>query len=216
MWPLSSQTCVDLAVLDADLVGDVAWTALSTEDGDETIDGQDVRVNQVRIGADLALAARLGRAALAPFAKVYVRRDGGAGQTGAGVEVSGGLWAALGIVRLDAQARILALHSAEGYGERGAALTLTVGARGSKGLSLSVSPRWGDPALGAGALWEGPLGHGVRPQGPLSDRLTLDAQARYTVCLPGGIQLNLFGGHGDKAAGSRFGVRLGVAGKRPG
>ena len=59
-------------------------------------------------------------------------------------------------VRLDVQARTLAVHSAVGYRERGASLTLTVGEQEREGpsLSLSLSPRWGDAASGTGALWQ--------------------------------------------------------------
>ena len=44
-------------------------------------------------------------------------------------------------MRIDAQGRLLALHSASGYRERGAALTLSVGGQEREGLSLSVSRR---------------------------------------------------------------------------
>ncbi|MDE2661717.1 MAG: tandem-95 repeat protein, partial [Gemmatimonadota bacterium] len=110
--------------LDFALLGDAAWARLRTGDGDESIDRQDIAVNQVRIGFDLSLPARIGGLELTPSGTVHARRDGGAGQTGDGVEVAGGLRAVLGIVRLDAQARMLAHHTAEGYGESGAAVTL--------------------------------------------------------------------------------------------
>ena len=69
---------------------------------------------------------RMGGLTLEPFGEASARRDGGAGQTGNGLEVSGGLRAAGGPVRLDAQGRLLVLHSATGYQERGVGVTLSI------------------------------------------------------------------------------------------
>ena len=194
--------------LDLAIMGDAGWARLRTGDGEETIDRWDIDVNQVRIGVELSAPARLGGAQLTPFGTVHARRDGGAGQTGDGIEVAGGIRAVLGIVSLDAQARTLARHSAEGYGERGAAVTLALGQQGSEeGFSFSVSPRWGAPAYATGALREGPLG-GLRNGGPDSDRWTLDARAGYGVGLPGGLSLALQGIYGGGA--QRPGLTLSV------
>ncbi len=198
------------AGLNVTLVGDAAWASLRTGEGVETIDGQNVAVDQIRIGADLSLPARLGSAELTPSGTVYLRRDGGAGQTGGGIEVGGGLRAVLGIVRLDAQARMLVHHSAEGYRERGAAVTLVLGRRdGGEGFSLSVSPRWGDSARASGALLRGPLGGGMHRGGPGADRWTLDARASYTVRLSGGLSLDMRGGYSGVSGGPGFDLSIG-------
>ena len=197
--------------LDVAFKGDAAWARLRTGDGDETVDRQDIAVNQVRIGTDLSLTGRLGGAELTPFGTVYARRDGGAGQTGDGVEIAGGLRAVLGFVRLDAQARMLAHHTAEGYGERGAALTLALGKHGNEeGFSLSVSPRWGGPARATGQLLHGPLGGRLRPGGPDPGRWTLDARASYGVLLPGGLKLDAQGGYGGASGGLGLSLRVGM------
>ena len=199
--------------LDFAFLGDAGWARLRTGDGDETIDGQDIAVNQVRIGFDLSLPARIGGLELTPSATVHARRDGGAGQTGDGVEVAGGLRAVLGFVRLDAQARALAHHTAEGYGESGAAVTLALGKHGSEeGFSLSLSPRWGGPARASGALLNGPLGGGLRGGGPDPQGWTLDARVRYGVNLPGGLWLDLHGGYGSAAATPSLGLKIGIRG----
>ncbi len=195
------------AGLTVTLVGDAAWASLRTGEGVETIDGQNVAVDQIRAGADLSLPVRLGSAELTPSGTVHLRRDGGAGQTGVGIEVGGGLRAILGIVRLDAQARMLAHHSAEGYRERGAAVTLVLGRR--DGFSLSVSPRWGDSARASGALLRGPLGGGMHHGGPGADRWTLDARASYTVRLSGGLSLDMQGSYSGVSGGPGFGLSIG-------
>ena len=47
-----------------------------------------------------------------------------------------------------ANSRLLVLHSATGYRERAAGVTLSVGNQSQEGLSLSQ--RWGDAAAGSG------------------------------------------------------------------
>ena len=134
------------------LRADAAWAELRTGEGRESVDGLTAAVNQQRVGAEVSRPLRLGALALRPFGEAHLRRDAGAGQNGTGVEVAFGLGLTRGLVRLDVQARTLAVHSAAGYGERGAGLTLTVGGQQREGLSLSVSPSWGDAASGTGAL----------------------------------------------------------------
>ncbi|MDE2678447.1 MAG: autotransporter outer membrane beta-barrel domain-containing protein [Gemmatimonadota bacterium] len=197
--------------LDFAFLGDAAWARLRTGAGMETIDGQDIAVSQVRIGLDLSLSARFGGLELTPSGTVHARRDAGAGQTGDGIEVAGGLRAALGIVRFDAQARMLARHTAEGYGERGLAVTLALGKQqGEEGFSLSVSPRWGGPARASGALLNGPLEGGLLTGGPEAEGRTLDARASYGVRLPGGLRLDLHGDYGSATASPSLGLRAGI------
>ena len=130
------------------------WAELGTGDGRESVDGLTAAVHQLRVDAEVSRPVRRGVLALQPFGEAHLRRDGGGGQNGTGVEVAFGLGLTGGIVRLDVQGRALAVHSAAGYGERDAGLTLTVGDRRREGLSLSVSPRWGDAASGNGAPWQ--------------------------------------------------------------
>ena len=191
------------------IMGDAAWARLRTGDGEETIDRQHIDVNQMRIGVDLSLPARFGRLELTPSGRVHARRDGGAGQTGDGIEVAGGLRAVLGIVRLDAQARMLAHHTAEGYGERGAAATLALGRRGGEeGFSLSISPSWGHPARATGTLLHGQLSEDLRAGQPNSYRWTLDARVNYGVNLPGGLRLDIQGNYGGRPRGPGFALRI--------
>ena len=184
------------------LRADAAWARLATGDGDETVDGRRAAVDQQRLGIELSPSARLGALAVEPFAEASARRDGGAGQTGSGLEVSGGLRAAAGPVRIDARGRILVLHSARGYEERGLGVTLTVGSPAAEeGLSLSVSPRWGGSATATGALWNDRHG-ALRPDAPAAaGPWALDARARYALRLPGGRLLAWSGGLARSADG---------------
>jgi len=182
---------------------DAAWAELRTGEGRESVDGLAAAVNQQRVGAEVSRPLRLGALALQPFGEAHLRRDGGAGQTGTGMEVAFGLGLTGGIVRLAVQARTLAVHSAAGYGERGAGLTLTVGGRRREGLSLSLSPSWGDGASGTGALWrEEVYRHHLSEK--LGNPFAVNARGDYGMRLPNGGLLRWFGSYRHSPYGRGF------------
>ena len=185
------------------LRADAGWADLSTGEGTETIDDLRARVHQARVGLDVRSEMRVGGAALAPFGAVHLRTDGGDGHTGRGVELSGGLRAQLGAVGLDAQGRWLAFHSATGYSESGAGLTLTVGGRDEEGFSLSASPRWGGPTGGGQALWQD-RAPGMTP-GPDTTPTgwTMDVRGAYRA-RPGGRLLEISTLYDRAPAGQRL------------
>ncbi len=177
------------------------------------MDGRRAAVHQQRLGIELTPSGRLGGLAIEPFAEASARRDGGAGQAGSGLEVSGGLRAESRSVRIDAQGRILVLHSAQGYEERGLGVTLTVGSPAAEeGLSLSVSPRWGGSANATGALWNDRHG-ALRPDAPAAATdapWALDARGRWAVRLPDGRLLAWSGGLTRSALGYAFTIGGGI------
>ena len=193
---------------------DAAWAQLRTGAGEETIDGQAAAVNQVRAGVELSRPVRRDSGvSLSPFGEVHLRRDGGAGHTGTGLEVAGGTRLAAGRVRVDAQGRLLVLHSASDYRERGVGVTVGVGNRDREGLSLSLSPRWGDAATGGGMLWQEQVYRSYVAEAK-GDAWALDARGEYGVRLPSGGVLTWFGSLSQSAWGKRFtvGGRVGAGG----
>ena len=190
---------------------DGAWAALRTAAGEESVDDQAAAVNQLRVGAEVSRPVRLNAVSLAPFGAAHVRRDGGAGPQGRGLEVVAGLRAAAGEVRVDAQGRMLAVHSAAGYRERGVGVTLSVGNQDREGLSLSVSPRWGDSATGSGTLWRDRIYSRYLP-GAKPDGLALEARSEYGIRRASGRLLTWFGSLSHSPFGRRFlvGGRVGM------
>ncbi len=185
------------------LRADAGWASLSTGEGTETIDDLRGRVHQARLGLDLRSEMRVGEAGLAPSGAVHVRHDGGDGPTGRGLELSGGLRTQIGHVGLDVQGRWLAFHSATRYGESGAGLTLTVGAREEDGFSLSASPRWGGQTRGGFVLWQD-RAPGMTP-GPdaLPAGWTMDVRGAYRARL-GGRLLEVATAYDRVAGGQRL------------
>ena len=195
------------------LRGDLAWARLSTDAGGQTVDGVRARVHQMRVGVDLSRPYRMRNGlVLTPFGELHARRDGGAGQTGAGLEVAAGFSARRGLVQVEAQGRLLALHSADSYRERGASVTLSVGEGVRRpGLSLSLSPRWGAAASGTDALWQEQLHH-RSAVGAADYERALDARIDYGVKMPGSRLLTPFGAYGQSQFDRRlrFGAQLGT------
>ena len=148
---------------------------------------------------------------LTPWAELGARHDGGDGQTGAGLELGGGLRYRVPQVGLTAEGygRWLAVH--EGALQEwsvGAMVTIDPG-MDRRGLSASVTPSWGETASGVQRLWQqgaaGPAWYGT-------SRAQVDAQLGYGVPVFGGRSvLTPFGAMnlaGDEARRYRLGGSL--------
>ena len=194
------------------LRGDASWARLTTAAGDELIDALEVDVRQLRVGIDVSRPVRTaGGTLVEPFGEVHARHDGGSGQTGAGLEVAGGLRVARGVFRVEGMGRLLALHAADGYREHGAAVTLSVGDGARQpGLTLSLSPRWGAPATASDALWQDQLFHqrAAGAPGVRRDERAFDTRVDYGLQLPAGGLLTPFGIYGQSQYGRRLQVGL--------
>ena len=200
--------------LEVHLRGEASWARLRTGAGEETIDGLEAGVRRVRSGVEVTLPRRVpGGMTLAPFGAVSTRHDGGDGQTGVGLEVAGGMRLNAGRVRIEAQGRMLALHTATDYEERGMSVTATVGGRQYEpGLAASLRPRWGAPGHGAESLWQDHLQS--YPEGTRRDDFGVDGRVGYGLRLPGERLLMPFGGYGRTRRAQRLqvGANLGLEG----
>ena len=113
-----------------------------------------------RAGERLTLWGMLGYGTgdltLTPTLEVGLRHDGGDAETGAGIEVGGGVRYANPALGLTAQAkaRTLIAHEDSDYREWGASGSVRIdpGASG-RGLSLTLAPAWGAASGGADRLW---------------------------------------------------------------
>ena len=201
--------------LEVDLRAEASWARLRTGDGEDTVDGLEAGVRRVRTGVEVTLPlGGPGGLLLAPFGAVSTRHDGGAGQTGVGLELAGGVRMTGGRVRLEAQGRTLALHTATQYQERGVSVTASVGGgQYEPGLTASVRPRWGAPGMGAESLWQDQFQPYALTEG--RDDGGVDARVGYGMRLPGGRLVTPFGGYGQMGgSGQRVqvGANLGMLG----
>ena len=124
-----------------------------------------------------------GRLSLRPSVEVGLRHDGGDAETGAGMDMGGGLVvsdASTGLT-VDVRVRMLVMHQAAGFRERGMALSLSYNPTPSTplGLTARVAPSWGGQAdSGAQALWSQETMAGM-PQGGVASGSRLDAELGY-------------------------------------
>ncbi len=193
------------------LRGDLSWARLSTESGGETLGDLSASVRRARAGFEASRAwSGVSGMRLEPFGRLSVRRDGGAGSTGVGLEVEFGARVSAHRVRVEAHGRMLALHSAAHYEERGGAVTVSVGEGAERpGLTLSLSPRWGE-ARGSDLLWQERLSRPFATSARVEDG-SLDARVSYGWRLRRRLLVTPFAGYGSALGRRRaqLGARLG-------
>ena len=141
---------------------DALWVGTSIDGVDGPagrLQATDTAVTRVRTGLEGSRAFTLaGRLSLTPSVEVGLRHDGGDAETGAGMDVGAGLIvsdASSGLA-VDLRVRMLVMHQAEGFRERGMAVSLSYNPTPSTplGFVARVAPSWGGQATsGAEALW---------------------------------------------------------------
>ena len=141
-------------------------------------------VTRVRTGLEASRGYAFGSGlSLKPSVEVGLRHDGGDAETGSGVDIGGGLVvsdAATGL-SADVRVRMLLVHEAEGFRERGVSISLSYNPTPSTplGFSARVAPSWGGQATGgAAALWGRETMAGMA-HGSLASGNRVDADVGY-------------------------------------
>ena len=157
-------------------------------EGGGRIAEQTVSANRLRLALKGSHAYEAGMdGQVTPELEVALRQDGGDGQTGAGVEVGGGLRYEGGGFTLEAMARSLVSDGDDEveYKEWGAHLLLQRSAGTSgRGLSLRVMPTYGTQANSL-TLWERSVAE-IADRGAVNAQGQLRAEVGYGLAAPGG------------------------------
>ena len=149
-------------------------------------------VTRFRTGLEASRGYSFGRRlSLQPSLEVGLRRDGGDAETGAGVDLGGGLIVSdtLSGLSADVRVRTLLAHQDAGFRERGFSVSLSFDPtpRTPLGFLAKVTPSWGGQARsGARALWGRETMAGMA-QGGMASGNRLEAELGYG--LPVGSRL---------------------------
>ena len=159
---------------------DALWVGTSTEGVDGPggrMAATEAAVSRLRTALEGSRDFRFGSGlSVKPSVEVGVRRDGGDAETGAGLDMGGGVVVTAPSVGLsaDVKVRMLLAHEAEEFRERGVSVSLSYNPTPATpfGLRARLAPSWGGQATsGAEALW---------------GRETLSGMARGGLSAPGG------------------------------
>ena len=207
----AAENLIPGGVTTLDLKADAFATRLEVEDNGELVESLGVHANRLR----LALVGEYSRVAdsgaeLVPSLELAARRDGGDGETGAGVEIGAKLRYASPGGRLSADVRAHALAAFDGDKREwgvGGALQLAPGP-GGRGWSLVLSPSYGPTAMGVRGMWQQHAARGAEGLGASGARF--DGEAGYGFRTPGGplTVLTGFSWHGTGAARQTVGALL--------
>ena len=136
-----------------DMKGDVMLVSVAVDENtDGDIAAQNIDTQRLRLLLSGEFQRDLPYGALTPLLEVGVRYDGGAGATGAGVEVGSGVRYA-NVDRnftISGKVRTLLAHE---YDEWGADFSMRIVPQSGRGLRLSVRPLWGNTQSAAERLW---------------------------------------------------------------
>ena len=204
---------MDLAGLGLSVVGHAGALSLTAPSpGGQGLGDLNAGVRQIRLGLEgSARGFGLGPSRLSPFAQVAGRYDGGAGESGSGLEVAGGLRLAAGRLGIEARGRMLAAHTASSYRERGLSLMVYVRpVTGRGGLSVSLAPRWGHDTRTVDMTWKDDA-VGVSERRQAEQAGGVRAQVGYSIRYPAlsGLVVTPFG-EADLSASDRRLMRLGT------
>ena len=141
------------------IVGDVGFSNLETDEGDNGAESLLAEVGRIRGGLETSFNMLMGAdGSFTPFLTVGFRSDSGDGIADSGVEISGGIRITNPILTLDANFRTLATYGEDDYSESGfAIMALLNPTAGATGLSISLSPSWGASTVHTNALWQDDL-----------------------------------------------------------
>ena len=141
------------------IVGDVGFSNLETDKGDNGAESLLAEVGRIRGGLETSFNMLMGAdGSFTPFLTVGFRSDSGDGIADSGVEISGGIRITNPILTLDANFRTLATYGEDDYSESGfAIMALLNPTAGATGLSISLSPSWGASTVHTNALWQDDL-----------------------------------------------------------
>ena len=173
------------------LKSDAFWVRTTSEAvrrNDGNLGASEADVNRVRLLVEGSRAFATEGGTLTPSLELGVRQDGGDAETGTGIEAGAGLRYAGGGVTVEGSVRTLVSHEDSGYEEWGASGTVRIDPGPSgRGLSLTLSPVWGNASSGVDRLWSLADTQGLAGESAFEATRRLEAEAGYGLGGPDGL-----------------------------
>ena len=171
-----------------DLKSDAMWVQTSTDRTEGMMESEgDVSRVRLILEGERPFATE-GGGMFTPSAELGLRVDGGDAETGAGLELGAGLRYLSGAVSVEGRVRGLVAHEESGYEEWGASGTVRVSpGQSGRGLTLSLTPVWGNAGSQAERLWGARDASGLEPGGEFRARARLETEVGYGLTGPRGV-----------------------------
>ena len=205
-------------VLNARVAGiRLAWVsdALLTETSSDTVQGLNGAAggtSRVRLMLEGSGSVALGGVVLQPRVEAGLRYDGGDAETGAGIELGGGLGYAAGRIAVQVNARGLVAHEDAAYEEWGFSGSVQYRpGKDGRGLTMQLGSAWGATQSGVQSLWARADASGLARTAGFQAAQRFQAELGYGVAGPKGRALwvpFLQGESSDGAQALVLGVRM--------
>ena len=165
---------------------DAMWVRTTTESTAALAEVQG-DVTRLRLILEGSSSFRMGEGGtFTPSGEVGLRHDGGDAETGTGLEIGAGLRYAIGSLTFQGNVRTLVVHEDQGYREWGASGVIRYGRVASdRGLSLSLSPAWGNTSSASNRLWSARDASLLSNTGSFAPAGRLEAEMGYGMDLLG-------------------------------
>ena len=173
--------------VDLVLKSDAMWLQIESDDV-PNLTGVTADVTRLRLTSEVSRAIALTTGTLTPRVEFGLRQDGGDAEEGVGFEAGGGLAYQDRRVSIEATMRTLVAHDDSAYEEWGAsaAVRINPGSDG-RGMSLSITPSWGNAASRAAQLWSTRSGEDLVSDAEFETEHRLDAELGYGLAGPHGF-----------------------------
>ena len=172
--------------LDATIRTDVLWLR-ATSDRAKGLLAAQADVTRLRMMIDAGRGFTAGAGTLTPTIEAGVRHDAGDAEEGVGFEVGAGLAYQGAGITIEGKVRTLIAHDDSAYEEWGASAAIRIdpGSDG-RGMSLSITPTWGNAASEAEQLWSTRTAEDLVGNAEFEAKQRLDAELGYGLRGPGG------------------------------
>ena len=153
-------------------------------------------VQRLRLLVNAGRSFPAGTGTLTPSVEAGLRHDSGDAEEGFGVELGAGLAFQGNGIQIEGNIRTLANHADEHYDEWGASFAVRVDpGNDGRGLSLSITPAWGNAASDTERLWGTRTADELAGGEPFDAGRQIDAELGYAVQGPAGVgTLTPYGG----------------------